>query len=104
MSIGPPQASSIRTAQAMDDAVESIGTWTAASSVDAQYRRQGFLQVSASPAQDEAWAEAAEACKRLGFADRWQALTREQVAERVRSPVFRDYNGAGGLASWPALG
>lgn len=80
----------VRTARALDSAVDEIGTWTAANGVDAWYTPAGFLSVSAAPAQDGAWSEAVEACARLGFADRWQALSADQVAARVRSPVFRE--------------
>jgi glycine/D-amino acid oxidase-like deaminating enzyme len=80
----------VRIAQAVDEAVETIGTWSAANGVDAAYRHEGFLQVSAAPAQDGAWTEAAEACERLGVADRWHALTSDEVGARVRSPVFRE--------------
>lgn len=79
----------VRTARALDAAVDEIRTWTAANGVDAWYTPAGFLSVSAAPAQDGAWSEAAEACARLGFAERWQALSAEEVAARVRSPVFR---------------
>jgi glycine/D-amino acid oxidase-like deaminating enzyme len=80
----------VRLARAVDESVETIGTWAAAKGVDAAYTHQGFLLVSASPAQDGAWIEGVDACARLGHADRWQALTRDEVAARVRSPVFRE--------------
>jgi glycine/D-amino acid oxidase-like deaminating enzyme len=84
------EAAAIRSAQAMDAAIEEIGTFTAANGIDAWWTPNGFLSVSAAPAQDGAWTEATEACARLGFGDRWRALTAEQVAARVRSPVFRE--------------
>ena len=80
----------VRTARAVDAAVEEIGTWTAANGVDAWYTPAGFLSVSAAPAQDGAWIEAVAACARVGFADRWKALSEAEVAARVRSPVFRE--------------
>jgi len=80
----------VRIARAVDEAVETIGTWSAANGVDAAYRHQGFLQVSAAPAQDGVWTEAVEACERLGVADRWHLLTSDEVGARVRSPVFRE--------------
>ncbi len=79
----------VRTARALDEAVEQIGTWTAANGIDAWYTPAGFLSVSAAPAQDDAWIEATDACARLGFAERWQALSADEVAARVRSPVIR---------------
>jgi len=80
----------VRLAKAVDESAEAIGTWSAANDVDAAYRHEGFLLVSASPAQDGAWTEAVDACARLDATDRWQALTRDEVAARVRSPVFRE--------------
>ena len=80
----------VRTAHAVDAAVNEIGTWTAANGVDAWWTPAGFVSVSAAPSQDGAWREAVEASARLGFADRWRALSSEEVAARVRSPVFRE--------------
>ncbi|HLQ47987.1 MAG TPA: FAD-dependent oxidoreductase, partial [Candidatus Dormibacteraeota bacterium] len=80
----------VRLAEAADESVDAIGTWAAANGIDAAYRHEGFLLVSASPAQDGAWTEAVDACARLEQADRWRALTRDEVAARVRSPVFRE--------------
>ena len=80
----------VRLAHAVDESVEAIGTWAAANGVDAAYRHDGFLLVSASPAQDGAWTEAVDACARLGATDRWRSLTRDELAARVRSPVFRE--------------
>jgi glycine/D-amino acid oxidase-like deaminating enzyme len=79
----------VRIARAIDEAVETIGTWSAANGVDAAYRHKGFLQVSAAPAQEGVWTEAVEACERLGVADRWFELSSDEVAARIQSPVFR---------------
>ena len=84
------ESEGVRVARAVDEAVESIGTWSAANGVDATYSHDGFLLVSAAPAQDGAWNKAVELCARLGVADRWRGLTRDEVAARVRSPVFRE--------------
>ena len=84
------ESEAVRTAKAVDAAVEEIGTFAAANAIDAWYRPAGFLQVSAGPAQDDAWSEAVEACERLGFGERWHAQARDAVRARVRSPVFRD--------------
>ena len=84
------EAEAVRTAQAMDAAVAEIGTWTAANGVDAWWTPAGFLSVSAAPSQDGSWTEASEAAARLGFGERWRALSAAEVAARVRSPVFRE--------------
>lgn len=80
----------LRTARALDDAIDEIGGFLAANGIDAWWTPNGFLSVSAAASQDGAWAEAAEACARLGVGDRWHALSRDEVAARVRSPVFRE--------------
>jgi glycine/D-amino acid oxidase-like deaminating enzyme len=82
-------AEAVRTARALDDAISSLGPWCEAHGVDADWRPSGFLQVSAAPAQDDAWLEAVEACAAAGEPDRWRALTPEEVAGHARSPVFR---------------
>ncbi|MFL5725180.1 MAG: NAD(P)/FAD-dependent oxidoreductase [Chloroflexota bacterium] len=79
----------IRTARAVDAAIESLGPWCAANGVDAEWQPSGFLQVSAAPAQDDAWADAVEACARVGEPDAWRALHPDAVAAIARSPVFR---------------
>ena len=83
------EAEAVRSAQAIDAAIGEIGTFTASNGIDAWWTPNGFLSVSAAPAQDGAWTEATEACAKLGFGDRWRALTADEVAARVRSPVFR---------------
>jgi glycine/D-amino acid oxidase-like deaminating enzyme len=79
----------LRTARAVSWAVDEVGAWCVAHDIDAWYRRDGFLQVSAAPAQDGIWDEAVEACRRLGVPDEYRPLTPDEVAARVRSPVFR---------------
>ncbi len=79
----------LAVARAMADAVDEIGRWSEANGVDAWYRRAGSISVSAAPPQDGAWAEAVEACERLGLASAYASLSAEEVALRVRSPVFR---------------
>jgi glycine/D-amino acid oxidase-like deaminating enzyme len=84
------EAEAVRTATAVDAAIDEIGTFTAAHGIDAWYTRAGFLQVSAAPAQDGAWSDAVEACERLGFGERWHAQSSDEVRARAISPVFRD--------------
>ena len=84
------ETEAVRIAKALDASIDDIGTFTAAHGIDAWWNPNGFLSVSAAPSQDGSWAEAAEACARLGFEDRWRALSTADVAARVRSPVFRE--------------
>ena len=83
------EADGMRLARALDAEIEALGPWLMEHAIDGQLTMAGFLQVSAAPAQDEAWQEAVHACARLGVADRWQALSADGVARRARSPVFR---------------
>jgi glycine/D-amino acid oxidase-like deaminating enzyme len=52
-------------------------------------REGGMLMVSASPAQDAAVEHAVEAAAAVGAPEQAVPLDEEDVAERVRSPVFR---------------
>jgi glycine/D-amino acid oxidase-like deaminating enzyme len=83
------EGEAVRTAQALDDAIGSLGPWCERHGVDAEWQVAGALQVSAAPAQDDAWLDATDACARLGYGDRWRALTPDDVATHARSPVFR---------------
>ena len=76
-------------ARAVADAVDEIGAWCAAHGIDAWYRKAGFLTASASPAQDDSWHEAVDACRDLGVGSELIEMNPDEVALRVRSPVFR---------------
>jgi glycine/D-amino acid oxidase-like deaminating enzyme len=56
---------------------------------DVWLRQSGYLKVSASPAQDAPLDALLGAAYSLGLEDELVALSREAVAERLRSPVFR---------------
>jgi glycine/D-amino acid oxidase-like deaminating enzyme len=83
------EAEAVRTTRALDAEIAALGPWCRAHRIDASLHAAGFLQVSAAPAQDDTWAAAVDACARVGEAERWRALTPDEVAARVRSPVFR---------------
>jgi glycine/D-amino acid oxidase-like deaminating enzyme len=83
------EGEAIRVARAVSDAVDQIGRWADAADADIWFRRAGYLQVSAAPAQDGAWREAVEACRRLGEGEEYVPLTPDEVSARVRSRVFR---------------
>jgi glycine/D-amino acid oxidase-like deaminating enzyme len=76
--------------EAMEAAVDEVGAFCDANSVDAWFTKAGALSVSAAPAQDGAWNEGLEALRGQGLGDRIVPLSAEQVAERVRSPAFRE--------------
>jgi glycine/D-amino acid oxidase-like deaminating enzyme len=52
-------------------------------------REGGMLKVSAAPAQDEAVDRVVEAARALGVEEEAVPLSREELAARIRSPVFR---------------
>ena len=76
--------------EAMEAAVDAVGEFCAANGIDAWYTKAGSLSVSAAPAQDGAWDEAVRALRGHGLEDRYAPVSAEEVAARVRSPVFRD--------------
>jgi glycine/D-amino acid oxidase-like deaminating enzyme len=82
-------AGAVATARAMDEAVDSIGTWTAEHGVDAWYRKAGSITASAAPAQDGGWDEAVAACHDAGEPDVLVPLSRDELRARVASPVLR---------------
>jgi glycine/D-amino acid oxidase-like deaminating enzyme len=81
-----PALELVRAAQG---SVDAIGRFCAAAGVDAWYRRGGYLDVSASPAQDHAWDEVVAACRELGEPHACVELSPAEVAARCRSPRFR---------------
>ena len=57
---------------------------------DVWLREGGMLRVSAAPAQDHAVGDEVEAARELGVPDEAVALSREELAGRISSPVFRE--------------
>jgi glycine/D-amino acid oxidase-like deaminating enzyme len=56
---------------------------------DAWLREGGYLKVAATPAQEAAVEKAIRTAAELGVPEEARPLTAEEVAEHVRSPVFR---------------
>jgi glycine/D-amino acid oxidase-like deaminating enzyme len=79
----------LRLARSVSAAVRDVGDWAAAAGVDAWYRRDGYVQASAAPAQDGASQAAIDLCARLGVGDEYVALSPDALRARVASPVFR---------------
>ena len=76
-------------ARSIDEAVDALGTWSAAHGVDCWYRKAGSISASAAPAQDGGWEEAVEACRSVGEPAALIALSEDEVRARVQSPVLR---------------
>jgi glycine/D-amino acid oxidase-like deaminating enzyme len=83
------ETGAVAMGRAMEDAVDELGAWCVTHGIDAWFTKAGSLSVSAAPAQDDGWLPAVEACRRLGLGDRLVPQTPDEVAARVRSPVFR---------------
>ncbi len=75
---------------AMEAAVDAVGTFCSEHDIDAWYTKAGSLSASAAPAQDGSWDEAMEALRGHGLGDRLVPMSTAEVAARVRSPVFRE--------------
>lgn len=85
-------------------AVNQIGEFCERHGVDAWFEQNGYLQVSASPAQDGDWQRAAALCRELGVDDRYIPLSAAEVQRRCASPLFREgVLMPGGASVQPAL-
>lgn len=79
----------LEAAHASEEAVHRIGQFCDSHGVDAWFVQAGYLQASASDAQDGSWDRAVRVCRELGVGDRYIPLTREEVQARCASPRFR---------------
>ena len=84
---GPEAA--LEIVRASEDAVTRIGAFCDRHGVDAWFTRAGYMQVSASPAQDGDWNRAVDACRALGVGDAYRPMTVAEVQARCRSPRLR---------------
>jgi glycine/D-amino acid oxidase-like deaminating enzyme len=85
--LGEEQA--LELAQAGERIIPGIRAWAEARREDVWLREAGMLEVSAAPAQDAAVGKAVDAATRVGRPDQAVALTPDEVARRISSPVFR---------------
>jgi glycine/D-amino acid oxidase-like deaminating enzyme len=79
----------LELARAGEKIVPGIRAWVEARAEDVWLREAGMLEVSAAPAQDASVEKAVAAAAGVGQSDQAVLLTREEVAQRVSSPVFR---------------
>jgi glycine/D-amino acid oxidase-like deaminating enzyme len=80
----------VRLADAADAIVPGVRAFAEARGEDVWLREGGMLKVSAAPAQDGAIVRAVEAAAAVGRPDEAIALSRDELARRVASPVFRE--------------
>ncbi|HKS79575.1 MAG TPA: FAD-dependent oxidoreductase, partial [Gaiellaceae bacterium] len=79
----------VELAQAGEKIIPGIRAWVEARGEDVWLREGGMLEVSAAPAQDAAVEKSAAAAASVGRPEHAVALTPEEVARRISSPVFR---------------
>jgi glycine/D-amino acid oxidase-like deaminating enzyme len=80
----------LELARAGERIIPGIRAWAERRGEDVWLVEGGMLEVSAAPAQDASVDRAAAAAARVGREDQAALLTPEEVAQRVRSPVFRN--------------
>ena len=65
-----------------------IGAWCAANDVDAWFTHAGDLGATSNPSQDGKWTSTLETAERLGVADEFAILSKDEVRARCDSPLF----------------
>lgn len=80
----------LRLARAGDRIIPGVRDFLTGRDEDAWLRAGGLLEISAAAAQDEPIRHRAEVARELGVPEEAVELTPGQVAERVKSPVFRN--------------
>jgi glycine/D-amino acid oxidase-like deaminating enzyme len=76
-------------ARASDAIVPGVRAFCEREGVDAWLREGGMMRVSAAPAQDPAVDEEVDAARELGVPEEAVPLSGDELATRIRSPVFR---------------
>jgi glycine/D-amino acid oxidase-like deaminating enzyme len=79
----------LAVARAGEEIVRGVQAFCDARGADVWLRPAGMLRVSAAAAQDRSIGDEVEAAQILGVPEEAVPLSREELAERVRSPVFR---------------
>jgi glycine/D-amino acid oxidase-like deaminating enzyme len=79
----------LELARAGERIIPGIRAWAESRGEDVWLVEGGMLEVAAAPAQDAGVEKAVAAAARVGRAEHAVPLTPEEVAQRVRSPVFR---------------
>ena len=78
----------LRACRALSDSIAAVGDWCRERSVDAWYRRSGWIGVASAPAQEGSLRHAVDACGRLGVPEELRDLPAREVKESCGSPVF----------------
>jgi glycine/D-amino acid oxidase-like deaminating enzyme len=79
----------LAVARAGEGIVRGVRAFSEANDADIWLREAGMLRVSAAPAQDRSVDDEVEAAQALGVPEEAAPLSRDELAARIRSPVFR---------------
>jgi glycine/D-amino acid oxidase-like deaminating enzyme len=82
------EADAMELALAAARSVQEIGAFCERFGIDAWFTQAGELAVATNPFQEGAWDGVVEQAKRFGVEDSVVELSREQVTQVCRSPVF----------------
>jgi glycine/D-amino acid oxidase-like deaminating enzyme len=82
-------AGALAVARASEAIVPGVRAFCEREGADVWLREAGMLRVSAAPAQDGSVEDEVVAAKELGVSEEAVPLTREELADRIRSPRFR---------------
>lgn len=81
-------AEALRIAQSSETAIDEIGAFCAAHSVDADFRKGGWLWTATTSAQCDAWEGVVRHCEQNGVSA-FQRLDPAEVSRRAGSPAHR---------------
>jgi glycine/D-amino acid oxidase-like deaminating enzyme len=81
-------SAALRLCESGEQSVRAIGAFCEEHGIDAWYRADGDMGAASSPAQIGEWADLVITADRLGIADTYTVLTKEEVRDRVDSPVL----------------
>jgi len=87
-------AQALALLRAGQESVTAIGRFCEHHGVDAWFHADGDLDVASSEAQVGRWADRIITADRLGIADDFEVLSRDELRRRIDSPVFH-----GGIAT-----
>jgi glycine/D-amino acid oxidase-like deaminating enzyme len=82
-------AGALAVARASEAIVPGVRAFCEREGADIWLREAGMLRVSAAPAQDGSVEDEVVAARELGVSEEAVPLSREELAERIRSPRFR---------------
>ena len=78
----------LRLCESGEQSVHAIGAFCEEHTIDAWYRADGDMGAASSPAQIGEWADLIITADRLGIADTYTVLTKDEVRDKVDSPVL----------------